>query len=127
VVGGLLILAGVTLPFWMLFGEASLAAHLVLSLVGISSWLGGMAFAAIAFPGRFRFYSLASLAAVVLSFAPAFLYVPAVAAGDPTPYIGLFERLAFSTYFLWTLVLVVTLWRWNDSEQGSAASYRSES
>jgi hypothetical protein len=34
-----------------------------------------------------------------------------VAAGQPTPWIGLYERIAFSAYFLWLSVLAVALWR----------------
>ena len=48
VVGGLQVLAGATAPLWMLFGEASLAAHLI-SVIGISTMLGSMAFSAVAF------------------------------------------------------------------------------
>ena len=48
-IGGLQILSGATFPLWLLFGEASLAAHLVLAVVGILTWLGSMGFGAAAF------------------------------------------------------------------------------
>jgi hypothetical protein len=57
VVGGLQILAGAAAPLWMLFGEASLAAHLILSVIGISTMLGSMAFSAVPFRSWFRLYS----------------------------------------------------------------------
>jgi hypothetical protein len=38
-------------------------------------------------------------------------YAPEVDAGEPTPLIGLYERVAFSGYFLWLSVLAVALWR----------------
>ncbi|HEX6760810.1 MAG TPA: DUF998 domain-containing protein [Propionibacteriaceae bacterium] len=111
VVGGLQILAGATAPLWMLFGEASLAAHLILSVIGISTMLGSMAFSAVAFHSWFRLYSLLSLAAVVTFFGLALSYAPEVRAGQPTPFIGLYERIAFGAYFLWLFVLVALLWR----------------
>jgi hypothetical protein len=111
VIGGLQILSGATVPLWLLFGEASLAAHLVLVVVGILTWLGSMGFGAVEFGRRFRIYSLVSLAVVVTFNALASAYAPEVAAGQPTPWIGLYERIAFSAYFLWLSVLAVALWR----------------
>ena len=111
VIGGLQILSGAIFPLWLLFGEASLTAHIVLVAVGISTWLGSMGFGAAAFGRRFRIYSLVSLATVVTFNALALAYAPEVAAGQPTPWIGLYERLAFSTYFVWQSVLAVVLWR----------------
>jgi uncharacterized protein DUF998 len=111
VIGGLQILGGATAPLWLLFGEASLAAHLILSVVGILTWLGSMAFGAAAFGKRFRIYSLVSLGLVVTFNALALAYAPEVSAGQPTPFIGLYERIAFGAYFLWLTVLAVALWR----------------
>jgi hypothetical protein len=92
-------------------GEVSLTAHLVLAVVGILTWLGSMGFGAAAFGRRFRIYSFLSLAVVVTFNALALAYAPEVAAGQPTPWIGLYERIAFSAYFLWLSVLAVALWR----------------
>jgi hypothetical protein len=52
----------------MVFGEASLAAHLILSVTGISTMLGSMAFSAVPFRSWFRLYSLICLAVVVTFF-----------------------------------------------------------
>jgi glycerol-3-phosphate acyltransferase PlsY len=121
VIGSLLILSGATFPLWLLFGEASLAAHIILSVIGILTWLGAMGFGAAAFGRRFRVYSLATLATVVTFFALAFTYTPEVAAGEPTPFFGLFERIAFSAYFLWVSVLAVVLWRTRADRDREAA------
>ena len=77
------------------------------SLAGL--WRLG--FGAAALGKRFRIYSLVSLAVVVAFNALALSYAPEVNAGQPTPFIGLDERIAFATYFLWQLVLAVALWR----------------
>jgi hypothetical protein len=111
VIGSLQILSGATIPFWLLFGEASLTAHLILVVVGILTWLGSMGFGAAALGRRFRIYSLVTLAVVVTFNALAIAYAPEVSAGEPTPWIGLYERIAFSAYFLWLSVLAVALWR----------------
>jgi type VI protein secretion system component VasK len=73
------------------------------------AWVDG--FRAAAFGRRFRIYLLVSLVTVVTFNALALAYAPGVAAGQPTPWIGLYERIAFSAYFLWLLVLAVALWR----------------
>jgi Protein of unknown function (DUF998) len=110
-IGGLQILSGATFPLWVFFGEASLTAHLVLAVVGILTWLGSMGFGAAAFGRGFRLCSLVSLGAVVTFNALAIAYAPEVVAGEPTPWIGLYERIAFSAYFVWLSMLAVALWR----------------
>jgi hypothetical protein len=70
-----------------------------------------MGFGAAAFGKRFRLYSLVSLAMVVTFNSLALAYASAVEAGEPTPFIGLFERIAFSAYFVWLTVLAVMVWR----------------
>jgi hypothetical protein len=70
-----------------------------------------MGFGAAAPGRRFRIYSLVSLAVVVTFNALALAYAHEVAAGQPTPWIGLHERIAFSAYFLWQSVLAVAQWR----------------
>jgi hypothetical protein len=92
-IGGLQILSGAILPLWLLFGEASLAAHLVLVVVGILTWLGSMGFGAAAFGRRFRVYLFVTLAVVVTFNALAIAYAPQVSAGEPTPWIGLMSAL----------------------------------
>jgi hypothetical protein len=110
VVGALQTLAGATFPFWLAFGD-NLAAHMTLSALAVLAWLGSMAFSAAALSKRFRVYSLISLAAVLVFNALAAMYVSEAAAGEALGIIGLFERIAFSAYFLWVVVLTVILWR----------------
>jgi Protein of unknown function (DUF998) len=111
VIGAVMIVPAAMIPLWMIFGEASIAAHLALVGVGILCWLVAMGFGAAALGKRFRIYSLVSLGLVVGFFALGFSYVPEANAGQPTPFLGLFERIGFSAYFLWMTVLAVALWR----------------
>ncbi len=99
VIGAVMIVPAAMIPLWMIFGEASLAAHLALVGVGILCWLVAMGFGAAALGKRFRIYSLVSLGLVVGFFALGFSYVPEANAGQPTPFLGLFERIGFSAYF----------------------------
>lgn len=110
VVGALQVLLGAIFPIGLAFGEASLAAHVGLAMVGVLTWLGTLAFGAAAFGRRFRLYSLITLAVVLVFNALAFMYIPQAAAGEPMGVIGLFERIAFSAYYLWIVVLAVILW-----------------
>ena len=111
VIGAVMIVPAAMIPLWMIFGEASIAAHLALVGVGILCWLVAMGFGAAALGKRFRIYSLVSIGLVVGFFALGFSYVPEANAGQPTPFLGLFERIGFSAYFLWLTVLAVALWR----------------
>jgi hypothetical protein len=100
-----------TAPLWALFGEASLAAHVGLVLVGIGTWLMAMGFGAAAFGRRFRIYTLVTFAEVVVFNGLALSYTSDIDAGRPTPFIGLDEGIAFTAYFVWQSVLAVVLWR----------------
>lgn len=111
VIGGLLILSGATFPLWMLFGEASLSAHIILSVVGILTMLGSMAFSAAAFRSWFRLYRLISLAAVVTFFGLALSDAPEVNAEEPTPFIGASMRASPSVPTSGGCVLVTAMWR----------------
>lgn len=111
VIGTLQVLSGAMFPIGLAFGEASLAAHVGLAVVGVLTWLGTLAFGAAAFGRRFRLYSLVTLAAVLGFNGLAFTYVDEAAAGEQMGLIGLFERIAFSAYYLWIVVLAVILWR----------------
>jgi len=61
VIGAVMIVPAATIPLWMIFGEASIAAHLALVGVGILCWLVAMGLGAAALGKRFRIYSLVSL------------------------------------------------------------------
>jgi Protein of unknown function (DUF998) len=110
VIGGLQILSGATFPLWLL-GEVSLTAHLILVVLGILTWLGSMGFGAGILGRRFRVYSVFTLAVVVTFSALGLAYAAQVDAGEPTPFLGLYERITFSAYFLWLTVLAVAIWR----------------
>lgn len=109
-VGAFLALSAATMPLWLFFGEVSLWIHIAIGVMSLVGWFGAIGFSAIASRSWFRLYASVTFVVVALFWAPVFAYAPAVAAGEPTPFIGLFERLAFGGYFLWTTLLAVVLW-----------------
>lgn len=65
--------------------------------------------AAFAFRRAFRWFSIAILAAVLLLSILGFGYATAVDTGQPTPGLGLIERLGQYIYQLWQIVLALML------------------
>jgi Protein of unknown function (DUF998) len=122
VTGALLIAYGAIGPMWLPFpitarGEIASTGgfndvmHLILGAVTILLELAIMGFGAAALGRRFRLYSILTFAAVVGFWALTFMYAPAVAAGEPTPWLGVVERIALGTWLLWLAVLAVVLIR----------------
>jgi Protein of unknown function (DUF998) len=70
----------------------------------------GMVVGASAFRGWFRTYTLGTLVLLLVLAAYGFSYAPALAAGRPTPGLGLSERIAQYGYGVWEVVLVAVLW-----------------
>jgi MFS family permease len=66
---------------------------------------------AMAFPGRFRVYTVSTLAFTIGCALSAIWYVPAVVANDPTPWMGVFERAGQYTMNLWYAAFAVVLLR----------------
>ena len=89
--------------------------HLVLASVTVLLMLGAIAFGAAAFGTRFRAYSMASIAILVLFGALTFLDAPALSANLPTPWLGVWERINVGVFLLWVVVLAATLLRLQDT------------
>jgi len=75
-----------------------------------------IAFGVAAFRGRFRFYTAATILVLLVSAAFAFQYAPELRAGQPTPGLGLGERVAQYAYELWQAALAIVLLRAQHSE-----------
>ena len=127
IVGDLLVglgIAGCTWPF--LPGGASmhrrevLAAggatltdtlHLIQGGVGTLFSLLIIGFGAAAFRGRFRVYSVATMVVLLAFGAWTAVEAPMVSANQPTPWLGVIERIMFLSFLLWFAVLAVALLR----------------
>ena len=65
---------------------------------------------AVAFGWGFRLYSALTVT-TSLVFGVLSGQVDKIEAGDPTPYMGLLERISMTAWLLWMVVVAVTLWR----------------
>ena len=65
--------------------------------------------AAMAFPGRFRVYTIATIAFTTILAMSAFAYVPAFIANKPTPWMGAAERTGQYATNVWYAVLAAML------------------
>lgn len=122
--GGLLVVAAVIGPLWLLFpmtrreditttavqandvGHLALTAVTVLLIVMIIS-LGSVAIR----ERRFRIYSMVTLAVVLGSGVVTGVLASNIQYGLPTPGMGLFERVNAYGYMLWLAVFAVVLLR----------------
>lgn len=122
--GGLLVAGGPLSLAWAPFPMSSRAdiqagagggndvGHLVLSGVSSVLILSQMGSAALAFGKPFRVYSLASAAAVVVFMGLLTGRQAAkLARGEPTAWMGLYERIGMGAWLLWLAVLAVILLR----------------
>lgn len=85
--------------------------HLVVTGIGVFTFLLEIGFAASLFGRRFRLYSIATIVAMLVFGAITSVYAPQVQANEPTPWVGIYERINAYGYMLWMVVLAVTLWR----------------
>jgi len=92
--------------------------HIVFACVTSVLFLLTIIFAATALGRWFRNYSIATLAALVLFGFATFLQAPAVGRNEPTPWIGVYERLNVGAYMLWVAVLAIVLLRESSAATG---------
>lgn len=125
VTGGLLVAYGAMGPLWLPFpmtarGQIEVTSsledigHLVLSAVTVVLIVSTVAFGAAAFGMWFRFYSLVTVAVALVFGAWTGTFVPLLEAGEPTPWMGVIERVGIGAFLLWVIVLAVSLLRQED-------------
>ena len=120
VVGGGLIAYALVSLVWPQFFPEDLTApvsaftntmHIVLTVVTLLTWMFILGFAATAFGRRFRLYSIGTLLSVLVFGALTGPQAAAMVAGQPTPWLGLTERLNIYSFMLWAIVLAIVLLR----------------
>jgi hypothetical protein len=91
-------------------GTASDTMHLTLAGLTVSLMLVAMSLGAAALDRRFRIYSIVSLIVLGMCGALTFLDSPHLARNEPTPWIGLWERINIGVFLLWVVSLAIVLW-----------------
>ena len=95
-------------------GSGSMAGdspHIILTGILVLLLLIAMVFGAFAFGERFRIYSLATITTLLAFGVSTAGYAPRVAAGEPTPGMGIVERIDVYSALLWIAVLAIALVR----------------
>jgi hypothetical protein len=121
IAGIFLFISGVIGIFWALApmhqrqvlaaggGTFSDTMHIVFSFVTVALMLVTIGFASAALGKWFRFYSIVSMAMLVLFGILTGLDAPQMEANLPTPSIGIVERISIGVFMLWMIVLAVVL------------------
>lgn len=110
---GLLSAAGPYVPMHVRGAGTSLTdvLHVVCTVGLVLSMLLFIAFGSATHGKAFRRYSVATILAVLSGGALAFQQGARIAAGQPTPWVGLIERVTIYSAMLWVAVLAITLLR----------------
>ena len=85
--------------------------HIVLTVVTVLTWMLILGFAAVAFGKWLRVYSIVTLLMVIGFGASTGPQAAAMVAGQPTPWLGLTERINIYSFMLWVIVLAIVLLR----------------
>jgi hypothetical protein len=85
--------------------------HIVEGAVWMVGLITAMGFAAAAFGRRFRVYTIATIAVVLVFLGGTGVQGPRIEAGLPTPGLGLIERTWWYAYQVWFIMLAVRLLR----------------
>lgn len=87
------------------------AMHIVWTVVTVLLMLLALGFGAAAFGKRFRGYSIATMVILVVFGTLAGLDGPRVQADLPTPWVGIWQRIAITAFLAWVVVLTTMLLR----------------
>jgi hypothetical protein len=85
--------------------------HMVLGGATEIFYLLALGYAAAALGKNFRLYSIVTFVLVFVFAVLTFREAPGVARNEPTPYIGLWERINIGLFLLWVVVLSILLLR----------------
>ncbi len=117
VIGGLLIgigVVGLITPPMNLRGTSGVSGdlpHIVLTGVILLFILSAIALGASLYGKRWRWYSWATILTILLSGALTGVAAGRLAAHQPTPWLGMAERINIGVYLLWVLLLAIALLR----------------
>jgi Protein of unknown function (DUF998) len=121
VVAGLLLAYGIFNFWWPPMHQRDVIAagggtvtdqlHLVWAGVAVLFMFLFIAFGAAAFGKQFRLYSIGTILVLLFFGALTFPSTDAIATGQPTPWVGIWERINIFMYLQWIAVLAIMLMR----------------
>ena len=90
--------------------------HPIVTGVMLIFMLLSLVFGAFVHGTRFRLYSIGTILTIGVFASLTFLYSPQLAANEPTPGIGLLERVNIYAWMVWVALLSVSLWHGTHAE-----------
>jgi Protein of unknown function (DUF998) len=96
--------------------------HLVMGAVSNLFMMVSMGYAAFAFGKQFRFYTIATILALLTFGILTGMDAPNVNANRPTPWVGVWEIIMLSVFLLWTVVMAIKLLRREKSTSSLATT-----
>ncbi|HYJ38004.1 MAG TPA: DUF998 domain-containing protein [Chitinophagaceae bacterium] len=85
--------------------------HIIMSMITVLLMMLMMGFGAASFGKGFRLYCIVSIVLFVVFGALTGLEAPGISTNQPTPMIGVWERINIGIFMIWTIVLAVILLR----------------
>ena len=98
-------------------GTFSDTMHIALGAVTQIIYLLALSFAATSLGKKFCIYSIATVVALFVFGVLTFLDAPSVSTNQPTPLIGVWERINIGVFLLWVVVLATILLRAEKKER----------
>jgi hypothetical protein len=89
--------------------------HIVLTGVTLLTWMVILIVAVVSFSKQFRIYSIVTMISILLFGALTGPQAVALAAGQPTPWLGLTERINIYSFMVWVVVFAILLLRMKDN------------
>lgn len=105
-------------------GTFSDTMHLALGAVTEVIYLLALWFAAGALGRAFRTFSIVTFITVIVFGVLTFLEAPGIATNEPTPTIGIWERVNIGMFLIWIVVLAIELWHYGEQSQVRVISKR---
>lgn len=90
-------------------GTLSDTMHITLGAITEILYLIALGFAAAALGKQFRLYSIATFLILLAFGVLTFLEAPGIATNQPTPLIGVWERINIGVFLVWVVVLAIIL------------------
>lgn len=106
-------------------GTFSDTMHIALGAATVILYLLALGFAATALGKRFRIYSIVSFVLVLVFGLLTFVEAPGISRNEPTPLIGVWERINIGLFLVWVIVLAIALYPGN-KERRSLGTHLSD-